>query len=264
MKHVNIGLVPSAYHFHQVCICCLAASHTSGHSHTELHRQLADSTVSAAGDSASRCRSRPNEKAGVEAECLSKKSVLSPAQRTTYLGIIMTSVSCTYRFDSVSENVTETVRSDGSCIHLYIHFGLLYMIPLQWWLRTKGFSLWGNPLCMIKVMWQCLHAFRVGYRELVPIQNRFSFLKGTRNHLKFLAFVLKAVLMRRMGTALGADACYLININYIKPLFSHATKLTHLTVKCALAVLFEKGDNALQKKIAPNSTSLLVCERVCP
>ncbi len=27
-----------------------------------------------------------------------------------------------------------------------ISFGLLYMRPLQWWLKTKGFSLRGNPL----------------------------------------------------------------------------------------------------------------------
>ncbi|KAL0163844.1 hypothetical protein M9458_039597, partial [Cirrhinus mrigala] len=32
-----------------------------------------------------------------------------------------------------------------------IPFGLLYMRPLQWWLRTKGFSPRGNPLRMIKV-----------------------------------------------------------------------------------------------------------------
>ncbi|KAL0155411.1 hypothetical protein M9458_049674, partial [Cirrhinus mrigala] len=32
-----------------------------------------------------------------------------------------------------------------------IPFGLLYMRPLQWWLRTKGFSPRGNPFRMIKV-----------------------------------------------------------------------------------------------------------------
>ncbi len=32
-----------------------------------------------------------------------------------------------------------------------IPFSLLYMRPLQWWLRTKGFSPRGNPFCMIKV-----------------------------------------------------------------------------------------------------------------
>ncbi len=38
-----------------------------------------------------------------------------------------------------------------------IPFDLLYMRPLQWWLRTKGFSSRGNPLQMIKVTWWCLH-----------------------------------------------------------------------------------------------------------
>ncbi len=39
-----------------------------------------------------------------------------------------------------------------------IPFGLLHMRPLQWWLRTKGFSPRGNPFRMIKVMRQCLRA----------------------------------------------------------------------------------------------------------
>ncbi len=39
-----------------------------------------------------------------------------------------------------------------------IPFGLLYMRPLQWWLKTKGFSLRGNPLRTIKVTRRCLRA----------------------------------------------------------------------------------------------------------
>ncbi len=39
-----------------------------------------------------------------------------------------------------------------------ISFGLLYMRPLQWWLKTKGFSPRGNPLRMIKVTRRCLRA----------------------------------------------------------------------------------------------------------
>ncbi|KAI2660345.1 enzymatic polyprotein [Labeo rohita] len=39
-----------------------------------------------------------------------------------------------------------------------IPFGLLYMRPRQWWLRTKGFSPRGSPFCMIKVTRQCLRA----------------------------------------------------------------------------------------------------------
>ncbi len=37
-----------------------------------------------------------------------------------------------------------------------IPIGLLYMRPLQWWLKTKGFSPRGNPLRMIKVTRPCL------------------------------------------------------------------------------------------------------------
>ncbi|KAI2645232.1 ORF V: Enzymatic polyprotein [Labeo rohita] len=39
-----------------------------------------------------------------------------------------------------------------------IPFGLLYMRPLQWWLKTRGFSPRGNPLRMIKVTRRCLRA----------------------------------------------------------------------------------------------------------
>ncbi len=39
-----------------------------------------------------------------------------------------------------------------------IPFGLLYMRPLQRWLKTNGFSPRGNPLHMTTVMRQCLRA----------------------------------------------------------------------------------------------------------
>ncbi len=39
-----------------------------------------------------------------------------------------------------------------------IPFGLLYMRPLQWWLKTKGFSPRGNPLRMISVSRRCVRA----------------------------------------------------------------------------------------------------------
>ncbi len=39
-----------------------------------------------------------------------------------------------------------------------IPLGLLYMRPLQCRLKTRGFSLRGNPLRMIKVTWRCLRA----------------------------------------------------------------------------------------------------------
>ncbi len=42
-----------------------------------------------------------------------------------------------------------SVRSMAAASNV-IPFGLLYMRPLQLWLRTKGFSSRGNPLCLIK------------------------------------------------------------------------------------------------------------------
>ncbi len=37
-----------------------------------------------------------------------------------------------------------------------VTFGLLYMRPLQWWLKTKRLSPRGNPLRMLKIAWRCL------------------------------------------------------------------------------------------------------------
>ncbi len=75
------------------------------------------------------------------------------------------SVSCLYRCDSHSrkeserrpvthcQTVSEPIRSDGSCIQCNT---FLYMRPLQWWLRTKGFSPRGNLFRMTKVTRRCL------------------------------------------------------------------------------------------------------------
>ncbi len=78
-----------------------------------------------------------------------------------------TSVSCSDRVDPYCSResqrrpvthcqaVSEDAGSDGSYVQ-HDTFGLLYMRPLQWWLKTKGFSLRGNPLRMIKVTRRCL------------------------------------------------------------------------------------------------------------
>ncbi len=55
------------------------------------------------------------------------------------------------------QTVSETVRSMAAAFNV-IPFGLLYMRPLQWLLRTKGFSPRGNPFRMIKVTRRCLCA----------------------------------------------------------------------------------------------------------
>ncbi|KAL0187220.1 hypothetical protein M9458_018890, partial [Cirrhinus mrigala] len=105
-----------------------------------------------------------------------KKSVLSPLQRTTYLGVVWDSTMMQARLspariDSILTAVTRvkegrslTVKQFQRLLGLMaaasnvVPFGLLYMRPLQWWLRTKGFSPRGNPFRMIKVTRRCLRA----------------------------------------------------------------------------------------------------------
>ncbi len=105
-----------------------------------------------------------------------KKSVLSPLQRTTFLGVIWDSTSMQARLspariESILSAVKRirlgqslTVRQFQRLLGLMaaasnvIPVGLLHMRPLQWWLRTKGFSLRGNPFHMIKVTRRCLRA----------------------------------------------------------------------------------------------------------
>ncbi len=98
-----------------------------------------------------------------------KKSVLSPLQRTTFLGVIWDSTSMQARLSPVRiESILSavkrirlgqslTVRQFQRLLGLMaaasnvIPVGLLHMRPLQWWLRTKGFSPRSNPFHMIKV-----------------------------------------------------------------------------------------------------------------
>ncbi len=105
-----------------------------------------------------------------------KKSVLSPVQMTTYLGVVWNSTTMQARmspariesiFTSVKrvrEGQSLTVKQFQRLLGLMaaasnvIPFGLLYMRPLQWWLKTKGFSPRGNPLCMIWVSRRCVRA----------------------------------------------------------------------------------------------------------
>ncbi len=107
-----------------------------------------------------------------------KKSVLSPLQRNTYLGVVWDSTTMQARMSPARiESILTTVRrvKEGQSLTVkqfqrllgliaaasnVIPIGLLYMRPLQWWLKTKGFSPRGNPLRMIKVTRRCLRAFR--------------------------------------------------------------------------------------------------------
>ncbi|KAI2646175.1 Transposon Ty3-G Gag-Pol polyprotein [Labeo rohita] len=105
-----------------------------------------------------------------------KKSVLFPSQRTTYLGVVWDSTTMQAhlspaRIESilaavkrVKEGQSLTVKQFQQLLGLMaaassvIPFGLLYMRPLQWWLKTRGFSPRGNPFRMIKVTRRGLRA----------------------------------------------------------------------------------------------------------
>ncbi len=144
--------------------CVDAALATSCHPHTELHRWLVDSSsIRAVSSSASRCHSRSHERLGVKAK--HKEKCTSSNTEDHLSGRCVgfdhdagTSVSCLNRVErrpvTHCEAFSEAVGSDGS----YVQRGLLHMRPLQWWLRTTGFSLKGNLFRMIKVARQCLRA----------------------------------------------------------------------------------------------------------
>ncbi|XP_067233771.1 uncharacterized protein [Chanodichthys erythropterus] len=108
-----------------------------------------------------------------------KKSVLLPAQTTNYLGVVWDSTSMQAhlspaRVNSILSTVkgvklgqSLTVKQFQRMLGLMaaasnvIPFGLLHMRPLQWWLRTRGFSPRGNPFRTIKVTQRCLRALAV-------------------------------------------------------------------------------------------------------
>ncbi|MGL5567214.1 MAG: reverse transcriptase domain-containing protein, partial [Plesiomonas sp.] len=103
-----------------------------------------------------------------------KKSVLTPSQRTTYLGVSWDSVAMRAclsepRRTSILSAV-QAVRLDrpltvkqyqrllglmAAASNVFPH-GLLHMRPLQWWLKTKGFSSRGNPFRVITVSRRCV------------------------------------------------------------------------------------------------------------
>ncbi len=88
----------------------------------------------------------------------SSRQISSLRSRRRILESILTTVR------RVREGLSLTVKQFQILLGLMaaasnvIPFGLLYMRPLQWWLKTKGFSLRGNPLRTIKVTRRCLRA----------------------------------------------------------------------------------------------------------
>ncbi len=97
-------------------------------------------------------------------------------RRTTFLGVVWDStsmqaclspariVSILSAVERIRLGQSLTVKQFQRLLSLIaaasnvIAFRLLYMRPLQWRLRTKGFSPRGKPFSMIKVTWRCFRA----------------------------------------------------------------------------------------------------------
>ncbi|KAL0148900.1 hypothetical protein M9458_055704 [Cirrhinus mrigala] len=88
---------------------------------------------------------------------------------TTYLGVVWDSTTMRARLSParIKSILTAVVRvKEGRSLTVKQFQRLLGLMaaaslqlrPLQWWLRTKGFSTRGNPFRMIKVTWRCLRA----------------------------------------------------------------------------------------------------------
>ncbi len=89
--------------------CSPGTSSASGYSHYELYRRLVDfSSVASVGSSASRCRSCQHEKLGLRLNA--KKSVLSPLQRTTFLGVIWDLMSMQARLSPAHLSILSAVE----------------------------------------------------------------------------------------------------------------------------------------------------------
>ncbi len=72
--------------------CSPGASSASGHSHSELHRRLVDSSsVASGGSSASRCRTFPHEGVGVTAK--RKEECAFSTIEDLFLGVVWDSTS---------------------------------------------------------------------------------------------------------------------------------------------------------------------------
>ncbi len=134
------------------------------------------SSVASVGSLASRCRSCPHERDGVTAKRQKECAFSTTEDHFSWHGIGLnidagapvtgspSIESILSAVKSIRQDQSLTVRQFQRLLGLMaaaanmIPFGLLYMRPLQWWLRTKGFSPKGNPFRMIKVMRRCLRA----------------------------------------------------------------------------------------------------------
>ncbi len=166
------GLELSPRTFTKCVDATLAPLHLQGIRINELHRRLVDSSsVTSVGSSASRYRSCPHERVGVTAKRQKECAFSTTEDYFSWRGMGLhvdagMPVTRTYRVHpvgckSIGLGQSLTVKQFQRLLGLMaaasnvIHFGLLHMRPMQWWLRTKGFSPRGKPFRMIKVTRRC-------------------------------------------------------------------------------------------------------------
>ncbi|KAI2649994.1 ORF V: Enzymatic polyprotein [Labeo rohita] len=169
------SVTPHVYKMHG---CSTGSSATPGHPHFELHRRLAHSgPVSRACASTSGCRPSSSQISGVE------KSILSPTQRTTYLGVVWDSITMQAQLapacvESILNTLKDIKLGQKVSLHYFqrvlglmaaastvIPLGLLHMRLFQLWLRARGFHPRANPQRQIRVTRQ---GFRPRFLTLGP------------------------------------------------------------------------------------------------
>ncbi|KAI2658972.1 ORF V: Enzymatic polyprotein [Labeo rohita] len=162
-------------HFHEVCGCSSGSPATPGHPHTQLHRRLAyPGPVGDGSGSASRCRSRTHERAGVKTKRQEKCAFSSTENHLSGRGVGFdhdagTVVSCSDRVDprrshesegrpvTHCQAVSTTAGSHGSCVQRDTFWPAVHETPTVV-AQDQGVSPRGNPLRMIKVTRRCLRA----------------------------------------------------------------------------------------------------------
>ncbi len=125
------------------------------------------SSVASVGSTASKCCASPHERVGVTAKCQKECAFSTTEDHLPWRGMglnVDVGAPVTARIESILSAVKSirlgqslTVKPFQRLLGLMaaasnmIPFGLLYMRPLQWWLRTKGFSPKGNKMkCAIQ------------------------------------------------------------------------------------------------------------------
>ncbi|KAI2666023.1 Transposon Ty3-I Gag-Pol polyprotein [Labeo rohita] len=111
-----------------------------------------------------------------------KKSVLSPAQRTTYLGVVWDSITMQAQLSPARvESILNTLKNIKLGHKVTLHYfqrvlglmaaastviplGLLHMRPFQLWLRARGFHPRANPQRQIRVTRQGLRTLSMWFR----------------------------------------------------------------------------------------------------